>query len=44
VHTINFMEMRHRWTVEPVMILFASIAVYYIFKFICRKFMKDSSL
>ena len=44
VHTINFMEMRHRWTVEPVMILFASVAVYYIFKFICRKFMKDSSL
>ncbi|GEM_PF-1853523 len=28
VHTLNFMEMRHRWTVEPVLLIFASVAIY----------------
>jgi len=26
-HSMNFMEMRHRWTIEPVMIIFASFAI-----------------
>ena len=30
VHTVNFMEMRHRWTVEPVLLIFASLALYYL--------------
>lgn len=28
VHTVNFMEMRHRWTVEPVLLIFASVAIF----------------
>lgn len=27
VHTLYFFEMRHRWTIEPVMMLFASISI-----------------
>jgi len=30
VHTVNFMEMRHRWTVEPVLLIFASVAIYFL--------------
>ncbi len=26
-HTLNFMEMRHRWTVEPILLILASVAV-----------------
>ena len=28
VHTLYFMEMRHRWTIEPVLILFAAVSVW----------------
>ncbi|MEI6421129.1 MAG: glycosyltransferase family 39 protein [Lentisphaerota bacterium] len=30
VHTLNFNEMRHRWTVEPVLLIFASVAIFYL--------------
>lgn len=30
VHTLNFMEMRHRWTVEPVLLIFASVAIFFL--------------
>ncbi|HOK03808.1 MAG TPA: hypothetical protein P5270_04655 [Victivallales bacterium] len=28
-HTINFMEMRHRWTIEPILLIFAAVTVSY---------------
>lgn len=31
-HTINFMEMRHRWTVEPVLLIFVAAGVPYLYK------------
>jgi len=30
VHTLNFNEMRHRWTVEPVLLIFASVAIFFL--------------
>ena len=44
VHTVYFMEMRHRWIIEPVMLIFASVAIYYLFEFLCRKKLKDNHL
>ena len=37
VHAINFMGMRHRWAIEPVMLIFASVAIY----FLCEKIYKN---
>jgi 4-amino-4-deoxy-L-arabinose transferase-like glycosyltransferase len=37
VHGINFMGMRHRWTIEPVMLIFASVAIYFILEKIAVK-------
>ncbi|HCE45310.1 MAG TPA: hypothetical protein DET40_17355 [Lentisphaeria bacterium] len=38
VHTLNFSEMRHRWTVEPVLLIFASVAIFFLAdKFLSRK-------
>jgi 4-amino-4-deoxy-L-arabinose transferase-like glycosyltransferase len=39
VHTLNFMEMRHRWTVEPVLLVFASIAIFFLAEKIYRHFL-----
>lgn len=43
VHAINFMGMRHRWTVEPVMLMFASVAIYYIFEGIYQKYFQTTN-
>ncbi len=34
VHAINFMETRHRWTVEPVMLIFVALALVRLLKMI----------
>ncbi len=31
-HTMNFMEIRHRWTVEPVLLIFAAVALSSLYK------------
>lgn len=36
-HTMNFMEMRHRWTVEPIMLIFTSVAIFYMYLFLAEK-------
>lgn len=41
-HTMNFMEMRHRWTVEPIMLIFASVAIYFWGAKIYNKFFQTT--
>jgi 4-amino-4-deoxy-L-arabinose transferase-like glycosyltransferase len=40
-HTMNFMEMRHRWTIEPVLIIFASVGVWKTIRAVCKYSLKD---
>ena len=38
VHAIYVTEMRHRWTIEPVMLIFASVPIYYLAEKMYLKF------
>ena len=42
VHAINFMGMRHRWTVEPVMLIFASVAIYFLCEKLYQKYFQTT--
>ncbi len=39
VHTMNFSEMRHRWTVEPVLLIFASVSIFFLAEKIYQYFL-----
>lgn len=36
-HTVNFMEMRHRWTIEPVLFVFSALALREVSKLVLSK-------
>jgi 4-amino-4-deoxy-L-arabinose transferase-like glycosyltransferase len=45
-HTMNFMEIRHRWTVEPMLLIFAAIGIWRLipslFHLLLRKICKSN--
>jgi 4-amino-4-deoxy-L-arabinose transferase-like glycosyltransferase len=37
IHAINFMGLRHRWAVEPIMLIFVSLTTYHLVHFLYNR-------